>query len=114
MIKINISGLEKAVVVKALYDNSIPFRMGIIQHVPGRMSAEEASFWAQREFLDYIHGRYMKAFFGEEGFVIIDEEYNKLAEYYESEEGKMFRDVGILTHRPLPAEDVIAKLRDQI
>ncbi len=114
MIKINIDGLEKAAVIKALYDNSIPLRMGVLQYVPGPMSMEEAALLAKYEFLDYVYGRYMKVSFCEEGYVVIADDYNELAEYYDSDEGRMFRDIGILTRCPLSAEKVIAKLRDQI
>lgn len=59
---INIAGLEKAAVLKALYDNSQPLGMGFIHYDPKPMSLEEArAFLAKSTYFDYLKGRVMKS-----------------------------------------------------
>ncbi len=61
MSKINIKGLEKWEVFKALYDNAQPLGMGWLQFVPGNISEEEAKQAVEQYiYFDYYRGRVMK------------------------------------------------------
>lgn len=74
MSKISIAGLDKAVVLKALYDTAQPIGMGVWQYRPGDMSIEEARslissdtnpdypWGSPRRGLsfDYLYGRSLK------------------------------------------------------
>lgn len=58
---INISGISKGKVLKALYDNSRPLGMGMLQFVPGPMKLEEADEIVTKQLnFDYLQGRVMK------------------------------------------------------
>ena len=58
---INIKGINKAEVLKRLYDNSQPLGMGFLQAEAGNMSIEEAeSIIRNNKDFDYLKGRVMK------------------------------------------------------
>jgi hypothetical protein len=58
---INIKNLDKAKVLKALYDNSRVQGMGFLQARPGPMTLEEAkALITNQTYFDYLHGKVMK------------------------------------------------------
>jgi len=58
---INIEGLDKAKVLKVLYDNSKPFGMGILHYNAEPMTIELArKMLEEADSFDYIKGRVMK------------------------------------------------------
>ena len=58
---ISIKNINKAEVLKKLYDNSQPLGMGFLQHIPGNMPIEEAeSIIKNNKDFDYLKGRVMK------------------------------------------------------
>lgn len=59
---IDIKGLDKAVLLAALYNNSKPLGLGFLQADPKPMTPEEAACHIAREGLrfDYLKGRVMK------------------------------------------------------
>jgi len=58
---INIKNLDKAEVLKVLYDNSKPQGMGFLHFTPDEISIEEAkSLLTQGTYFDYLKGRVMK------------------------------------------------------
>ena len=59
MSEIDISGLDKAVLVQALYASAQPLGMGRLHYTPEPLSAEEAQKLATHH-IDYCHGRVMK------------------------------------------------------
>lgn len=59
--KLNIQGLDKAKVFKALYDNAQPKGFGFFQAVSGDLSIEEAQEIVKEQTrFDYYRGRVMK------------------------------------------------------
>lgn len=57
----NISHLDKAVVLAALYNQAHVQGLGILHAKPGDMSIEEArALLADQTYFDYLHGRVMK------------------------------------------------------
>lgn len=62
MSKINISGLNKAEVLAALYNNSKPQGMGFLQYTQKDITTEEAAYLLDGGMtsFDYLHGRVMK------------------------------------------------------
>jgi hypothetical protein len=57
----NIKGLDRAVVLKALYDRARVLGMGALHAVAGDMPIEEArNLVAHQAYFDYVHGRVMK------------------------------------------------------
>ena len=58
----NISKLNKAEVLAALYNNSVVQGMGIYQAKPGKMTTEEAQALLDsgQTYFDYLHGKVMK------------------------------------------------------
>ena len=58
---IDISGLDKAEVLAALYNASCPQGLGFLNASPGDMSVEQArELLKQGDYFDYLHGRVMK------------------------------------------------------
>lgn len=59
---IDISGLSKAKVLAALYNNSRPLGMGFLHHTPEPMSESEAQALLDggENYFDYVKGRVMK------------------------------------------------------
>jgi hypothetical protein len=61
---ISIAGLDKALVLKALYDNAQPLGMGGLHFRPGSMSEDEANRIVAssegRLYFDYVGGRPLK------------------------------------------------------
>lgn len=63
---INISGLDKAAVLRTLYDNAKPLGLGFLHHTPEPMSVEESERLIHEHlngslrYFDYLHGRVMK------------------------------------------------------
>lgn len=61
---VNIKGISKAKVLKALYDNSRPLGMGFLHYIPGPMPLEEAENLVNlvpNLYFDYVRGRVIKA-----------------------------------------------------
>lgn len=59
--QIDIKGLNKAEVLKALYDNSRPLGLGYVYFQPGGMSLTEAEqHLKDQKYFDYLKGRVMK------------------------------------------------------
>lgn len=59
--ELNIKNLDKAQVLKALYDNAKPQCMGFLHYQPEPMSIEEAETLVKNnEYFDYVKGRVMK------------------------------------------------------
>lgn len=57
----NISNLNKAVILASLYNNSKPLGMGFLHYTPESMKLEEAeSLLKNQTYFDYLHGRVMK------------------------------------------------------
>lgn len=60
----DISGLSKADVLAALYNNARPLGMGFLHYTPEDMTADEAQKLldeaGERPYFDYLHGRVMK------------------------------------------------------
>lgn len=58
---INIKGLDKAMVLKVLYDNSKPLGMGFLQYTPDNLLIAEArELLKETTYFDYLRGRVMK------------------------------------------------------
>lgn len=58
---IDISKLDKAEVLAALYNHSKPLGLGLIHYDPNPMSVEEARFLLKEQsYFDYLKGRVMK------------------------------------------------------
>lgn len=58
---INISGISKAKVLAALYNNSKPMGRGMLHYDPAMMTEGEAEeLLKQESYFDYIKGRVMK------------------------------------------------------
>ena len=58
---INIEGIDKAVVLAALYNNSKPLGMGMLHFKPEDMTVEEARELLEKQtYFDYLKGRVMK------------------------------------------------------
>lgn len=58
---LNIKGLNKAEVLKGLYDNSKPQGLGFLNYNPEDMSIEEAErLLKEQTYFDYLNGRVMK------------------------------------------------------
>ncbi len=58
---IDIGGLDKRKVLKALYDNSKPQGMGFLHFINRDMTLDEAEgLLAQGSYFDYLNGRVMK------------------------------------------------------
>lgn len=63
--KIDISKLEKAQVLKALYDNSRPLGMGFLHFNPAPMPIETArDLVKDQSYFDYVQGRVLKSDLG--------------------------------------------------
>ena len=59
--KIDITGMNKAEVLAALYNNSQPLGLGFLHYDPTPMTIEEANMLlSERTYFDYIKGRVMK------------------------------------------------------
>lgn len=60
--KIDISGINKAAVLAALYNRAKPQGMGFLHYTPEDMTTEEAQelLDAGRTYFDYVKGRVMK------------------------------------------------------
>lgn len=67
---VDISGLDKAEVLKALYDNTIPLGLGILHWISGPMDIEKARAMIANGAVghDYLHGRVMKVHIGGDEF----------------------------------------------
>jgi hypothetical protein len=60
---VSIRGLNKADVLRALYDNSRPLGLGFLHFIPGPMSREEAESIVEKNpslCFDYVKGRVVK------------------------------------------------------
>lgn len=58
---INIDGLDKAEVLKVLYDNAKVQGLGLLDYVSGEMTIQEAKdLLKMKQEFDYLHGRVMK------------------------------------------------------
>lgn len=58
---IDISKLEKAAVLAALYNNAMVLGMGALQFVPGDLAIQEAEKMVEdHTYFDYVKGRVMK------------------------------------------------------
>lgn len=58
---IDISKLDKADVLAALYNNSRPLGMGVFHYTPASMTREEAQCYLKNHtYFDYLKGRVMK------------------------------------------------------
>lgn len=60
---VNIRGLDKADVLRVLYNNARVQGMGFLQALPGDMSKEDAQELVKdrhNPYFDYLHGRVMK------------------------------------------------------
>lgn len=69
MNKIDISKLDKAEVLAALYNASQPLGMGILHYTPGDMTKEEAMrLLSEGKDFDYLKGRVMKIDLSDESF----------------------------------------------
>ena len=73
MSDINISGLSKADVLRALYNNAKTQGMGIIHYTPEDMSREEAQAHLDdgRTYFDYVKGRVMKVDLGGDSLGVV-------------------------------------------
>ena len=61
MSNVDITGLDKAAVLAALYNASLPQGMGILHYRPEPMSTEQArTLLGQTTYFDYLVGRVMK------------------------------------------------------
>lgn len=61
MTEINLEGMDKAVVLAALYNASKPQGMGFMQYDPAPMTVEQARQLLERcTYFDYLKGRVMK------------------------------------------------------
>ncbi len=60
MDKVDISGLDKIELVKALYDRAKVQGMGICQQHSGSLSDSEVSKALAKNYIDYLNGRVMK------------------------------------------------------
>jgi len=57
----DIKGLDKAEILKVLYDNSKPLGMGFLHYTPEKMPIEEARrYLLETTWFDYLKGRVMK------------------------------------------------------
>jgi len=59
---INIAGINKALLLAALYNRARPLGLGYLHYTPEDMDPAEAEALVEREWLyhDYLHGRVMK------------------------------------------------------
>ena len=58
---ISIVGLDKADVLRVLYDRARTLGMGVLHFTPGKMSIDEArELLKQTDYFDYVKGRVMK------------------------------------------------------
>lgn len=60
---INIKGIDKPLVLAALYNNAKPLGMGMLHYTPEPMEIEEAIALCEQQtrlYFDYVHGRVMK------------------------------------------------------
>ena len=58
---IDINGLNKALVLAALYNHSRPQGMGFLHYKAEKMTEEQAAeLLKKRNYFDYLHGRVMK------------------------------------------------------
>lgn len=58
---VNISGLNRAAVLAALYNRSQPLGMGFLHFQAGNMQVEEAeTLLVKQEYFEYLKGRVMK------------------------------------------------------
>lgn len=58
---ISITGLDKAAVLAALYDNAQPLGLGFLQFTPEPMTLEDArALLSKSHYFDYVKGRVMK------------------------------------------------------
>lgn len=79
--KVSIIGLEKAAVLRALYNASRPLGMGFMHYEPENMGIEEArALVAEHTYFDYLKGRVMKI------SLESDEEFNPLG--YDRDNGQ--------------------------
>lgn len=61
MSDINISCLDKAEVLAALYNNARPQGLGFLHYTPEDMSTQEAEeLLDEQKYFDYLYGRVMK------------------------------------------------------
>lgn len=59
--EINISGINKAAILAALYNNSRPQGLGFLHFKPDEMTIEQAErLLEQQTYFDYLLGRVMK------------------------------------------------------
>ena len=59
--ELDISGIDKAELLAALYNRSRPQGLGFLQASPKDMTKEEAAELLQHQtYFDYLHGRVMK------------------------------------------------------
>ena len=60
--EIDITGVDKAELLAALYNKTYPQGLGLIQATPGDMTKIEAAVILDRgdTYFDYLHGRVMK------------------------------------------------------
>jgi hypothetical protein len=60
-VNIDITGLDKAAVLAALYNRAKPLGMGILHYDPTPMTVEEArNLNPETKYFDYVKGRVMK------------------------------------------------------
>jgi len=58
---IDIRGIDKARLLRALYDRAKPQGRGFLQYIPGYLDINEArQLIVTGEYIDYLHGRAMK------------------------------------------------------
>lgn len=109
-----INGISKEKVIEAVYNNSLPLRMGWLQFVPGDISLGKVrQLIEQMDFFDYVAGRYMKCYFEGDTFIIADDyDETQQTAWQEAEEylGKEFKAI-FLPNQPKPIAEVIAELR---
>ncbi len=59
--RINLKGLDKAVILAGLYNNSKVQGMGFLQQIPGKMTVDEArELLKKHTYFDYLYGKVMK------------------------------------------------------
>jgi hypothetical protein len=59
--QLDLSGLDKAVVLAALYDNARAQGMGWLHYTPNPMSIDEArALLSETTYFDYVNGRVLK------------------------------------------------------
>lgn len=58
---LNITGVDKAEILRVLYNHSKPLGMGMLQYIPGDLSTEDSQILIKRQkSFDYLQGRVMK------------------------------------------------------